>query len=73
MSGLKIEKHKWQPSCKDETHITDDQGNESFIITLKQGEDIEIDFDWDHGYGGRGSAHTSISVKLLKELLKDLG
>lgn len=73
MSELKVEKHNWQPAWPDETIITDQRKNESFTITLKQGEDIQIEFEWDYGHGGRGSSSTDIPVNLLKELLEDLG
>lgn len=73
MSELKIEKHKWQPNFKDETWIIDKRKAEQFQITLKQGEDIEIEFDWDYGYGGRGTERMKIPVKVLKQLIEELG
>ena len=73
MAELKIEKHKWQPDFPDETWIVSEQGQDTFTITLKQGEDIEIEHDWDYGYGGRGCERIDIPVALLKELIKELG
>lgn len=73
MAELKIERNKWQPTWPDETIIRDKRRKEEFTITLKQGEDIEIEFDWDHGYGGRGTEQMTIPVKLLRELLDELG
>ena len=73
MAELKIEKHKWSPSFKDETWITDKRKSEQFQIILKQGEDIEIEFDWDHGLAGRGTERMMIPVQLLKDLIKELG
>jgi hypothetical protein len=73
MAELKIEKHKWQPSFKDEIWITDKRKQEEFQITLKQGEDIEIEFVWDHGWGGRGTERMIIPVQLLKDLISELG
>ena len=67
MSELKIERNKWQPNFPDETSIIDKRRQEQFEITLKQGEDIQIEFDWDYGYGGRGTERMSIPVKLLRE------
>jgi hypothetical protein len=72
IDGLKIEKHVWEPSFKNETWITSINGKTEFTITLKEGENIEICCDWDYGYGGRGSERMTISSKLLKELLKEL-
>ncbi len=73
MAELKIEKHKWQPNFADETWITDEQGQDTFTVTLKQGEDIEIEHDWNYGYGGRGCVRMEIPVDVLKELIKELG
>ena len=72
MAELKIERHKWQPSWPDETWIIDKRRQEQFQITLKQGEDIEIEFDWDHDYAGRGTERMHIPAKLLRELLDEL-
>lgn len=73
MSELIIEKHKWQPNFKDEIWITDKRRSEEFQITLKQGEDIEIEFSWDYGYNGGGTERMYISAHLLKQLLEELG
>lgn len=73
MSNIKIERHKWQPNFEDEIWITDARKQEQFQITLKQNEDIEIAFDWDYGYAGRGTKTMIISAKLLRELLDELG
>ncbi len=34
---------------------------------------MEIECDWDYGYGGRGTERMEIPVEQLKELIKDLG
>jgi len=73
MSDLKIEKHKWQPNFPDETWITDEGKQRTFTITLNQGGNIEIECDWDYGYGGRGTERTEIPIEQLKELIKELG
>ena len=73
MSELKIEKHKWQPNFKDETWIISDDRDSSFQITLKQDNDIEIEFTWDYGYGGRGSERMYINPTQLRELMDELG
>lgn len=52
MTDIKIERHKWQPNFKDETWITATDGDNTFQIMLKQGEDIEITFDWDRKFDG---------------------
>ena len=72
MAELKIEKHKWQPNFKDETWVIDKRKQEEFQITLKQGEDIEIEFTWDYGYGGRGCERMNINPKVLRDLLDEL-
>jgi len=70
---MKIERHNYQPSFPDEIWIIDKDKNEEFQITMKQGsDDIEIDFNWDYGWGDRGSDHMTISAKLLKELMNEL-
>jgi len=46
---LEIEKHYWRPSFKNEIWITDKRQQDEFIITLKEDEDIEIEFNWDYG------------------------
>ena len=46
--------------------------DQSFEITLKQGEDIEIEFDWDHGYGGRGTGRMYIPHEILVKLIKEI-
>ena len=73
MSKLKIEKYKWQPNFKDETWIISDDRDSSFQITLKQDNDIEIEFTWDYGYGGRGSDRIYINPAQLRELMDELG
>jgi hypothetical protein len=69
---LKIERHDWQPSFKNEIWITDKNRDHGFTITLKQDADIEIEFDWDYGYGGRGTERMFISIELLTQLIKDI-
>lgn len=71
--ALKIERKIWQPNFPNEIWITDKRESEEFQITLKQGsENIEINFDWNHGWDGRGSETTEIPIKLIKELLIEL-
>lgn len=49
--ALKIERKIWQPNFPNEIWITDKRESEEFQITLKQGsENIEINFDWNHGW-----------------------
>lgn len=73
MSELKIERHKYKPTFPDEIEIIDKRKNEEFIITLSNGEEIEISFNWDYGYGGRGTEQMYIPIKLLRGLLNELG
>jgi hypothetical protein len=69
---MEIIRHHWQPNFPDEIVITDDRKSECFEITLKQGSDIEITFDWDYGYGGRGNSRMTIPVQELRDLLNEL-
>ena len=73
MAELIIEKHKWQPDFKDETWIIGKHIDEEFKITLKQGEDIEIEFTWDYGCGSRVSEIMKVPVQVLKDLISELG
>lgn len=73
MSELIIEKHKWLPSFKNEICIIDKRKQDEFQITLKQDEDIEIEFSWDYGNNGSGSERMYINPKILRELLNELG
>jgi hypothetical protein len=70
MSELKIEKHDWD---KKEIWIIDKRRQDEFQITLKQGEDIEIEFTWDYGYEGRGTERMYVNPKILRELIDELG
>lgn len=72
MDNLKIERHEWQPSWPNEIHITDKRRQECFTIYFKQNSDVEIEFEWDHGYGGRGSESMSIPIELLKNIIKEI-
>ena len=72
MANLKIIKHHWQPNFANEICITDKKKECQFCITLKQKEEIEIEFDWDYNSGGRGSERMFISIKLLKELIEEI-
>lgn len=72
MRNLIIEKYKWEPNFPNETWITSKDSRDEFIITLKKGEDIEIEFNWDYGYGGRGSSHLYIPFKQLRDLINEL-
>lgn len=69
---LKIEKHIWQPNFPNETWVIDKHKQEEFQITLKQGCDVEIEFSWDYGYGGRGNERMFIPIELLKELILEM-
>jgi len=71
--ALEIERHlDWKPNFKNEIWVTDKRGQDNFTITLKEGDDIEILFDWDYGYGGRGSERMYLPVELLKDLITEL-
>ena len=71
--ALNIEKHTWQSDFPNEIWVIDKRKQDEFQITLKQGsDDIEIEFNWDYGYGGRGNEVTTIPVQLLKDLLIEL-
>jgi len=70
---MKIERHIWQPNFANEIWITEEPDRkETFTITLKQGADVEIEFDWDHGYGGRGTSRMYIPTQQLKDLLNEI-
>lgn len=43
--------------------------SETFNISIVEDEEIEIGFDWNHGYDGRGTSYAFIPVKTLRELL----
>ena len=43
-----------------------------FYNSAMDEKDIEIDFTWDYGYGGRGSETMRLPVQLLKDLIKEL-
>jgi hypothetical protein len=73
MNELKIDRLNWQPTWPNEIWITDKRRQEEFKITLKQGDDIEIEFEWDYDYGGRGQERMYLPVKLIKDLLNELG
>jgi len=73
MAELKIEKHlDWEPSFRNEIWITKNDKDCEFMVTLKNDHDIEIEFSWDYGYGGRGSERMRIPLQTLKDLLKEL-
>lgn len=72
MRNLIIEKYKWEPNFPNETWITSKDSGDEFIITLKKGEDIEIEFNWDYGYGGRGSSQLYIPFEQLRDLINEL-
>lgn len=71
--AIEVEKHlDWSPSFKNEIWVTDKRKQDNFTITLKQGEDIEIEFNWDYGYGGRGTETMRLPVQMLKDLISEL-
>lgn len=72
MSELNIKRHLWEPSFPNEIWITDKRKQEEFQITLKRNEDIEIEFTWNYGYGGRGTERMYIPIQLLKELISEI-
>ena len=70
---MEIERHIWQPNFPNEIWIKEKISRQDrFTIILKQGADIEIEFDWDYGYAGRGTERMTIPVKVLTDLLKEL-
>ena len=69
---MKIERHNWQPSFPNEIWITEGSRSDKFTITLKQGSDVEIEFDWDHSYDGRGTERMFIPLNTLKELIDEI-
>jgi len=72
MSELKIERQEWD-SFPDEIHVIDDRGKEGFELTLKEGEpDLEIEFTWDYGYGGRGTERVYVPLDMLKSLIAEI-
>jgi hypothetical protein len=72
MSELKIERHEWE-GFPVEIHVIDDMGRESFELTFKEGEpDLEIEFTWEYGYGGRGTGRTYLPIETLKSLIAEI-
>lgn len=69
---IQVEEHIWQPDFPNVINIIEKDSREEFEITLKEESDIEINFSWDYGYGGRGSKTMFISAELLKELIKKI-
>lgn len=72
MSDLIIDRYNFEPNFPNEIWITSKDSGDEFIITLKKGEDIEIEFNWDHGYGGRGSSQLYIPFEQLRDLINEL-
>lgn len=71
--AIEIEKHlDWKPNFKNEIWIEYKTKSHNFSITLKEGEDIDIEFNWDYSHSGRGSERMSLPVQLLKDLIKEL-
>lgn len=72
MSELKIERDKWNGFPGD-IRVIDDRGKESFELTFKSGEpDLEIEFTWDYGYGGRGTQRVYVPLDMLKSLIAEI-
>jgi hypothetical protein len=71
--ALEVEKHlDWKPSFKNEIWITDKKMDDNFKITLREGEDIEIEFTWDYDYDNRGTQTMRLPVQMLKDLISEL-
>jgi hypothetical protein len=71
--ALEVERYfDWSPNFKNEIWITDKRKKDNFIMTLKEGEDIEIEFYWDYGYQGAGSEIMRIPIQMLKDLISEL-
>lgn len=71
--ALEVEKYlNWEPSFKNEIWISDKRKQHRFTITLKKGEDIEVEFNWDYGNAGSGNERTYIPAQLLKDLISEL-
>ena len=71
--ALEVEKHlDWKPSFKNEIWITDKKIDDNFKITLREGEDIEIEFTWDYDYDNRGTQTMRLPVQMLKDLISEL-
>lgn len=68
--SLLVEKHNWEPSFPNEIWIVDKRKGEEFNIYIKKSE-VEIEFIWDYGYGGRGSERMIIPSEMLKSLLNE--
>ena len=72
MSELIIDRYNFEPNFPNEIWIISRNKGDEFIITLKKDSDIEIEFSWDYGYGGRGSSHLYIPFKQLRDLINEL-
>jgi len=71
--ALEVEKHlDWKPSFKNQIWITDKKIDDNFKITLREGEDIEIEFTWDYDYDNRGTQTMRLPVQMLKDLISEL-
>ena len=70
MNEIEIEKSDWETN--NEIWVKSGNRSDSFEITLKKGEDIEIEFEWDHGWGGRGNGRMSIPHETLVKLIKEI-
>jgi len=71
--ALEVQKHlDWKPSFKNEIWITDKNMQDNFKITLREGEDILIEFDWDYDYDNRGTQTMRLPVQMLKDLISEL-
>lgn len=72
MSELIIDRYNFEPNFPNEIWIISRNKGDEFIITLKKDNDIEIEFSWDYGYGGRGSSHLYIPFEQLRDLINEL-
>ena len=61
---MDINKHDWEVP---EIWIED----EGFMITIKK-DVIEIEYEWDHGYGGRGTGRMIIDTNTFNKLIKEM-
>lgn len=58
---------EWEPNFDNQINI--EEGDFTITLTKKQ---IEIECNWDYGYGGRGIEVMSISLEQLENLIKEL-
>lgn len=68
--AMKITHHNWSPDFSNKVEIESGDSRDMFTIEITQDSpDIEINFDWDHGWGGRGNARMTITIDTLMECI----